>query len=67
MGGCPYQIQSLTMCEVEWCGKESDVTACTNECKRARETLDVCVKKHVQHVFQKNGMAMDGTISFNNE
>lgn len=61
MGGCPYQIQSVTICEVEWCGKETDIAACSKECKVVRETLDVCVKRHVHHFLQRFGMTMDGT------
>lgn len=66
MGGCPREIQAVTICEVEWCenvgGKREAQEACRQECSAVRETLDNCVKRHVSSFFQRYGLEENGTI-----
>jgi hypothetical protein len=67
MAKCVYEIQALTICQVEWCDDEnknslhedsagSVTQSCQKKCKNARETLDACTKGHVQFLFQKLGV-----------
>jgi hypothetical protein len=66
MGGCPREIQGVTICQVEWCedvgGNREAEKACAKECSAVRETLDKCVKGHVSSFFQRNGLHENGTI-----
>lgn len=66
MGGCPREIQAVTICEVEWCedvgGNREAEKACSQECSTVRETLDKCVQGHVSSFFQRYGLEENGTI-----
>jgi hypothetical protein len=65
MGGCPREIQAVTICEVEWCedvsGNREAEKACANECSKVRETLEKCVKRHISSFLQRNGLQENGT------
>lgn len=66
MGGCPREIQAVTICEVEWCedvgGNREAEKACTQECSALREILDKCIKGHVMSFFQRYGLEENGTM-----
>lgn len=64
MGGCPREIQFVTICEVEWC-QDSNPKAqesCQKECAAVRKSLDSCVSKHVADFFKRLGLEENGTI-----
>ena len=61
MGGCPYEIKAVTLCEAEWC--TGDNSACRKECALVRESLTNCVNRHVSAFFQKNNLHTDGTVT----
>lgn len=65
MGGCPHEIQAVTICEVEWCQDVHDSKtqeACQKECLAVRKSLDSCAKRHVASFFRKYGLEDNGTI-----
>ena len=66
MGGCPKEIQAVTICEVEWCkdvGSNHDAEkACKQECLLVCKVLDRCVKVHILSFFQRYGLKENGTI-----
>lgn len=67
MGGCPREIQAVTICEVEWCediqhGDAKAQEACHNECFAVRQSLNECAKRHVLNYFERYGMEENGTM-----
>ena len=62
LGGCPYQIKAVTLCEDEWCNTE-DIKSCQEECNGVIESLSVCIRQHVTSFFQRNGLNDDGSIA----
>ena len=67
MGGCPREIQAVTICEVEWCddfprGDGKAQEACQKECFAVRQALDSCAKRHVVNYFERFGLEDNGTI-----
>ena len=66
MGGCPKDIQAVTICEAEWCdnarGDRQAEEMCQKECLAVREILDKCVKGHVSSFFQRYGLEDNGTV-----
>lgn len=63
LGGCPFEIKYLTLCEDEWCQNESHegIKSCRDECAGVRESLTTCVEKRVIDAFRWNGLNKDGT------
>jgi len=67
MGGCPKEIQAVTICEVEWCEDVRSDTqeaqeACQKECAAVRKSLDACMKGHVASFFRRYGLEDNGII-----
>ena len=63
LGGCPFEIKSLTLCEAEWCrSSSSSFQQCEKECSMVRKNLDTCIESQVSNYFLKNGLEKDGTI-----
>jgi hypothetical protein len=58
LGGCPFHIRALTLCEDEWC--HQDPKSCAVECLGVREALSTCIQQHVTNYFFTNGMMPDG-------
>lgn len=63
LGGCPFPIKSLTLCEDEWCRGRSDPTSCAEECSGVREQLSSCIQQHVSRYFEWAGLQNDGTAT----
>jgi hypothetical protein len=64
MGGCPKQIQFVTLCEDEWCHhspSSTDQKSCQKECAGVRESLNVCINQRMMKYFKWNGLQEDGT------
>jgi hypothetical protein len=59
LGGCPFYIKALTLCEDEWC--HQDPKSCAEECSGVREALSTCIQEYVTKYFVTNGMKPDGT------
>mmetsp|Transcript_1569 Transcript_1569/g.2916 ORF Transcript_1569/g.2916 Transcript_1569/m.2916 type:complete len:147 (-) Transcript_1569:1013-1453(-) len=57
LGGCPFQIKALTLCEDEWC---QNPKSCQEECAGVRESLTLCIRDTILSQFQKNGLKEDG-------
>ena len=62
LGGCPFEIKSLTLCEAEWCRSNSRFQDCEKECSMVRKNLDTCIENQVLNYFLKSGLEKDGTI-----
>ena len=65
MGGCPREIQMVSLCEVEWCedaDSKNAKEACQTECAAVRQALDECMKKHILSFFQRHGLEENGTM-----
>lgn len=66
MGGCPYEIQSVAVCETEWCeGVQADKQGqadCRKECAKARKALDQCVQGHVTTFYARAGLQENGAF-----
>lgn len=58
LGGCPFHIKAVTLCEDEWC--RHDPNACESECSSVAEKLASCVQQHVYSYFQRNGLENNG-------
>jgi hypothetical protein len=56
LGGCPYEIKFVTLCEHEWCTTIADKESCRSECSSIRESLDNCITRHILNYFRKNGI-----------
>lgn len=59
LGGCPYEIKAVTLCEDEWCSmsrKPADIESCRKECSVVRETLNTCIATQVSTFFRKYGL-----------
>ena len=65
LGGCPFQIKSLTLCEDEWCHNVSPqgIKSCQDECAQVRRSLATCVEQRVIERFRWNGLNEDGTTT----
>lgn len=62
IGGCPWEIKSLTLCENEWCrGSPNDASSCQTECAGVRESLTACIQRRVAVYFRRNRLKEDGT------
>lgn len=61
LGGCPFPIRSLTLCEDEWCRGRSDPTSCDEECSGVREQLSSCIQQHVSRHFEWAGLKNNGS------
>lgn len=59
LGGCPFQIKAVTLCEDEWC--RHDPKSCLEECSSVKAFLASCIQRHVASYFQRNGLKEDGT------
>lgn len=59
LGGCPFQIKAVTLCEDEWC--RHDPKSCMEECSGVRESLSVCTQQQVSSYFQRHGLKENGT------
>ena len=62
LGGCPFQIKALTLCEAEWC-RTGDMSSCERECSAVRESLSKCTRRQVEMFLHRNGLEKDGTHS----
>uniref|UniRef100_A0A7S2IGP8 Uncharacterized protein n=1 Tax=Helicotheca tamesis TaxID=374047 RepID=A0A7S2IGP8_9STRA len=58
MAGCIRQIQSRTVCEIEWCHNKD---SCKKHCDGAKEDLKKCEKMHLERFFRRAGLDTDGT------
>jgi len=61
LGGCPFEIKALTMCEDDWC--HQDPNSCIRECSGVREELFSCIEQHVSSFLLKNGLKNDETLT----
>ena len=67
MGGCIREIQTRTICEIEWCEDvpitPQSMKLCEDECKEVRESLSKCERRIVETYFHRIGLLADGTLS----
>lgn len=63
LGGCPWELRSVSACEAEWCtgAKARGDRSCERECTGVRESLTSCVNGQIQKFFKKRGLDADGT------
>jgi hypothetical protein len=61
LGGCPFEIKALTLCEAEWC-QSGDGASCERECSNVRESLSSCIQRQVAAFLNRNGIEKDGTL-----
>jgi hypothetical protein len=68
IGGCPFEIKSLSLCENEWCHGSasqsllpSSSAFCQTECAGVKEKLENCIEQHIQQYFRRAGLNQDGT------
>lgn len=61
LGGCPFQIKALTLCEDEWC--HQDPISCNKRCSGVREALSSCIQQQVASYLERNGLNADGTAA----
>jgi hypothetical protein len=63
LGGCPFEIKAVTLCEAEWCHSGGlDGSACQRECANAKESLTTCIERQVSSFFRRNRLKIDGTL-----
>lgn len=63
MGGCPYELRDVTLCELERCGgyhgsghDPFSQEGCVQHCDHIRKQLEACVRKSVEYYLQKYGL-----------
>lgn len=61
LGGCPWELRSVSLCEAEWCDGVRRDRSCEEECTGVRKKLTSCVNRQVQNFFKKRGLDSDGT------
>jgi len=64
LGGCPFEIKALTLCEAEWCLMD-DLASCDRECANVKESLSNCVQGELTSFFRRNGLEDNGTLKLN--
>ena len=55
LGGCPWELQTVALCEDEWCRGGASMMECQEECSTVRSQLNTCMENIINAYLKKGG------------